>query len=112
MYVSKMAGQIALWQLLDHALGSPNQSTVDFGLLKDFLLQFLAATNQAEFIVNAKGKPNALSQDGQNTANIDKETVRKDLDDHVEVSVNDEKISENNEKSDSRIAKLEIQQAK
>ena len=42
--------KVTLRTLLDTALGQPTQNVVDFGLLKDFLLEFLIATNQADFV--------------------------------------------------------------
>ena len=103
-----MAGQLALWQLLDHALGHPNQSTVDLSLLKDFLLQFLIATNQAQFIVNATGKPLGLPRQDKVHADVDKETSQKALSVHVEQPVDDEKTSDNSEGDESRIEKPEM----
>ena len=75
-YLPKMAGQVGLRHLLDEALGNPNQSTVDFGLLKNFLIQFLIATNQAEFVVKAGEEPGEISNDGTDGVGTGKDFVQ------------------------------------
>ena len=101
-----MAGQqVVLRQLLDSALGNPNKCTVDFGLLKDFLVQFLVATNQADFIAQAEIKQSEVPENEVEDGVVNEEIAREGK----TVSFSEEEQHDDSEKNeDAEKKRIEI----